>query len=169
MKRERVPYLLTALAATLAAAAHLTNGAAQGAAAAVGIGAAWLAAWRRGSYTLIDLGLAALLATAALGGGAAAIGAAGAALAAWDAMRAERTQRAFAQAEIRAEIGRTRARYALLAAGGGTIIGLLTFIARAVVPAGFLSFGALAALLLVSVLVVTAAVRAITTDRRRDP
>jgi hypothetical protein len=164
MNRERVIYALSATATALAAAAHLVNGTEFGAAAAVCIGLAWLTAWRRGSAALIDAGFVALLVTAAIGGRAAAVAAAGAALAAWDAMRAERALRPFAHIAIRANVERTRARLTLLAAGGGTVVGLAAFAARTAVPSGALSFGALAALILISVVLVATAVRA----ARRD-
>jgi len=164
MNRERVIFALTSAATALAAAAHLVNGAEFGAIAAACIGLAWLAAWRRGSAALVDLGFVALLATAAIGGRAAAVAAAGAALAAWDAMRAERAQRPFAHITVRAENNRTRARLLLLTAGGGTVIGLAAFAARTAVTPGATSFAALAALVLISITLVAAAVR----STRRD-
>lgn len=160
MNRERAVFLLTAIAAALTAAAHLMHGAMIGAAAALCISAAWLAAWRRGSHAMVDFGFAAQLAVAAIGGSAAAIGAAGAALAAWDAMRAERAQRAFTQLEIRADATHTRTRYAMLAAGGGSVVGLLAYAGRALIPDGALSFGALAALVVVCIALIAVAVRA---------
>jgi hypothetical protein len=163
MTRARTIYALTAGAALLAAAAQLTNDGTLGALVAVCIGAAWLAAWKRGPDALVDLGLAALLATAALasagGRPAAAVMTAGVALAAWDAMRAERAQRPFADAGERAAVDRTRTRFALLTAGGGMIAGLAALIVRTAVPAGALSFGALAALLLLSVALTALAMR----------
>lgn len=164
MSRERLIFALTAAATALTAAAHLVNGTEFGALVAACIGLAWLAAWRRGSATLVDLGFVALLVTAAIGGRAAAVAAAGAALAAWDAMRAERAQRPFANSSVHAENDRTRVRFLLLAAGGGTVIGLAAFAARTAVQPGTTSFAALAALIMISIVLVAAAVR----SARRD-
>ena len=55
-------------------------------------------------------------------------------------------------------------RFLLLAAGGGTVIGLAAFAARTAVQPGATSFAALAALIMISIVLVAAAVR----SARRD-
>jgi 2',3'-cyclic-nucleotide 2'-phosphodiesterase (5'-nucleotidase family) len=83
-------------------------------------------------------------------------------------MRAERAARPFTEAGERAAVDRTRTRFALLTAGGGMIAGLAALVVRAAVPAGALSFGALAALLLLSVTLTALAMRREIVQRNTD-